>query len=237
MSHNIEVESGKQVKLPTAGKYCDRDIVVRGTGSDPADLQAKYDEGKKAEYDAFWDMFQNNGEEQNYINAFSYGRFNEQTYNPKYPIKVLASSAGMNQAFYSCGLTDTKVPIYASALTRLSQTFENSTTLVTIPLLQISADCTFYNAFRTCNALENITIDGEIGQDGLSFQWSRNLSKASITSIISHLSTTTSGMTLTLSKTAVNKAFETSEGANDGSSSPEGTALVQTRPNWTIVLA
>ena len=29
---NITVESGKSVKLPTAGKYCDRDILVTATG-------------------------------------------------------------------------------------------------------------------------------------------------------------------------------------------------------------
>lgn len=32
MSHNITVEGGKSVRLPTAGKYCDRDIVVTATG-------------------------------------------------------------------------------------------------------------------------------------------------------------------------------------------------------------
>lgn len=32
MSFNIEVEGGKTVRLPTAGKYCDRDIVVTATG-------------------------------------------------------------------------------------------------------------------------------------------------------------------------------------------------------------
>lgn len=32
MSFNIEVESGTTVKLPTAGKYCDDDIFVTGTG-------------------------------------------------------------------------------------------------------------------------------------------------------------------------------------------------------------
>ena len=32
MSHNIEVESGKSLRLKTAGKYCDRDIVVTATG-------------------------------------------------------------------------------------------------------------------------------------------------------------------------------------------------------------
>lgn len=32
MSHNITVEGGKTVRLPTAGKYCDRDIVITATG-------------------------------------------------------------------------------------------------------------------------------------------------------------------------------------------------------------
>ena len=32
MRHNITVECGTSVRLPTAGKYCDRDIVVTATG-------------------------------------------------------------------------------------------------------------------------------------------------------------------------------------------------------------
>lgn len=32
MSFNIEVDGGTSVRLPTAGKYCDRDIVVTATG-------------------------------------------------------------------------------------------------------------------------------------------------------------------------------------------------------------
>lgn len=31
-THNITVESGKSVRLLTAGKYCDRDIIVTATG-------------------------------------------------------------------------------------------------------------------------------------------------------------------------------------------------------------
>ena len=31
-AHNIEVQGGSTVRLPTAGKYCDRDIVVTATG-------------------------------------------------------------------------------------------------------------------------------------------------------------------------------------------------------------
>ena len=40
MSFEIEVNAGSSVKLPTAGKYCDRDIVVTATGGDGG-----YDEG------------------------------------------------------------------------------------------------------------------------------------------------------------------------------------------------
>lgn len=44
MSHNIIVEGGKSVRLPTAGKYCDRDIVVTaqggGGGLDTSDATA-----------------------------------------------------------------------------------------------------------------------------------------------------------------------------------------------------
>jgi hypothetical protein len=37
MSHNITVEGGTSVRLPTAGKYCDRDIVVTATGGGATD--------------------------------------------------------------------------------------------------------------------------------------------------------------------------------------------------------
>lgn len=42
MSFNIEVEGGSSVRLPTAGKYCDRDIVVTANGGGSGDLPAGY---------------------------------------------------------------------------------------------------------------------------------------------------------------------------------------------------
>ena len=41
MSFNIEVQGGSSVRLPTAGKYCDRDIVVTATsgGSGTTNIQ------------------------------------------------------------------------------------------------------------------------------------------------------------------------------------------------------
>ena len=41
MSHKITVEGGKSVRLKTAGKYCDRDIVVTAEGGTPTPTQEK----------------------------------------------------------------------------------------------------------------------------------------------------------------------------------------------------
>lgn len=46
MSFSLEIGAGKTVKLPTAGKYCDRDVLVTGNGYTEADMAAKYDAGK-----------------------------------------------------------------------------------------------------------------------------------------------------------------------------------------------
>ena len=35
--HNITVEGGTTVRLPTSGKYCDRDILITATGSNEGD--------------------------------------------------------------------------------------------------------------------------------------------------------------------------------------------------------
>ena len=91
------------------------------------------------------------------------------------------------------------------------------------------------NAFNT-TTLKNITFEGVIGVT-VTFANCTLLTKASIESIISVLSTTASGKSLTLSLTAVNNAFETSVGANDGSNSSEWQTLVNTRQNWTINLS
>ena len=42
MTHNITVEGGTSVRLPTAGKYCDRDIVVTATGVVEPDFRDQY---------------------------------------------------------------------------------------------------------------------------------------------------------------------------------------------------
>ena len=92
------------------------------------------------------------------------------------------------------------------------------------------------NTFMNCEDLVDIDFEGVIGET-TSFQWSKSLSHDSFVNIFRVLSTTSSGTSLTVSKEAVNKAFETSEGANDGSTSAEWLTLTGTRTNWTIALA
>ena len=47
---------------------------------------AVYDKGKKDEYDAFWDVFQQNGTLTFYGYAFSGHGWNKDNFKPKYPI-------------------------------------------------------------------------------------------------------------------------------------------------------
>lgn len=46
-----------------------------------------HEAGKTAEWNAFWDVFQSNGSLTSYNYAFSYGRFNDETFRPKYDIR------------------------------------------------------------------------------------------------------------------------------------------------------
>lgn len=48
MSFNIEVEGGTSVRLPTAGKYCDRDILVTAKGGGGEGYDQGYADGERA---------------------------------------------------------------------------------------------------------------------------------------------------------------------------------------------
>lgn len=131
----------------------------------------------------------------------------------------------------------TRVPIIDLRNANMNQTFYQNSIVTTIDGIMISENVTYTNnAFQNCTSLVDLDIQGTIGQNGFNVQWSTKLSKASIISIINALSTTTTGLTLTLSKTAVNNAFETSEGLGNGTTSQEWLNLIATKSNWTISL-
>ena len=130
----------------------------------------------------------------------------------------------------------------------MQSAFYSCKNLHTIPLLEVNRNVAFTSTFGACSALTEIRFAGEIGKD-ISLLSSTKLTKDSICSTIEHLAspeTEITGKTLTLSIKAVNKAFETSEGANDGSTSAEWIELAGEkdneekpgiRPNWTITLS
>lgn len=218
--------------------------------------------GKQEGTDAFWDLIQEFGTRKDYSYAFCRCAFDY--IRPKY--KVIPTESGMNQTFAEniylkkvesayfdfsqapnldyCGYwtfaNDTGLEeiedIGIPAPTKYSYTFTRCRKLHTINILRVLESTLFFYAFSSCASLENITIEGTIGQNGMDLQYSTLLSKASILSIINALSTTTTGLTVTFSLTAVNNAFATATGAADGATSEEWLALVDTKSNWTISL-
>lgn len=202
--------------------------------------QKVYDAGKKAEYDAFWDVFQNYGSESgmSYNEVFGKGRFTDANYNPKYPIQV---AVGINSGYAmfngASNITDIKVPIYHRG-TNLGYLFNSCGRLKRIPALHILADVTsFQAAFEGCNALEDITITGTIGEN-IDFKACTKLTRTSIESILNALSDTATDKTLTLSNDAVYEAFALRD--DDGNKLPylEGIwqEYIYIKSNWTITL-
>lgn len=227
--------------------------------------QRVYEAGRQAEYEEFWNEYLQNGERTDFGYAFAGKGWSDNNFKPNRNMVVSVSNymfhstriknlkahlekLGITMDFSKCtnftyafawaAITDIGVVDIRSLTSNLQYFVYGNTNLVNFEKLIVSennkfSDTAFYNASN----LEEIRFEGVIGQNGLNMQWSKKLSHDSLVSIIEHLSTDTSGLTVTLSKVAVNKAFETSEGANDGTISAEFTTLIGTRSNWTIGLA
>lgn len=190
------------------------------------------DTGGRGFYDEFWDAFQNYGNRVDYNHAFYGLGWDENTFKPKYDF-IAGRSYNMFAWSYIKQI-DKVVDISKSQ--QIYGTFAYCYKLHTIKKFAVNENCVFSNDFKDCVELVNLTIEGTIGKNGFDVHWSTKLSKESIKSIINALSATTSGLAITFSKTAVNKAFETAEGANDGSTSAEWNALIAPKSNWTISL-
>lgn len=93
------------------------------------------------------------------------------------------------------------------------------------------------NMLKYNGLMEYIGFEGVIAKNGLDLSSCVKLDKESHIKLVNILSSNTSGLSVTVSQRAVNKAFETSEGANDGLTSPEWLALRATKENWGIKYA
>ena len=148
-----------------------------------------FDAGKQAEYDRFWDEFQEYGNRTNYSGAFSYGGWNDKTYNPKYTIRP-SSCNNLFQA--NTAITDTKVAIDLThpGGNQKFGLFNNASKLVTIRKLIVNESTVFTtsagnNSFSGCKALKNITFEGTIGRN-IDFS-DCPLSVESMVNVITHL--------------------------------------------------
>lgn len=119
---------------------------------------------------------------------------------------------------------------YSKKFSSLAEAFRGQKKLKSVLGALDLSECTnVTNVFFECSALEDVEFVPNTVKISIMFTSCSKLTKASITSIINGLATDTSGNTVTLSKTAVNIAFGSTE-------SVEWLALVATKPNWTISL-
>lgn len=125
------------------------------------------------------------------------------------------------------GLTRLGVFDFTGAVSGTTTVFISAVNLKTIDKIIVGENTKEYtNWFNGCSKLESVTIEGVICKNSFNTQWCP-LNRASIESIMAALSTTTTGLTVTFKKTAVEAAFTTEEWA----------ALCATRSNWTIAKA
>ena len=194
--------------------------------------QRVFEAGKaKRDYE-WWDRYQkqNHGTphekaRENYLYAFAGTGWDDTTYNPIRTIKAIGNGQNI---FTLSNITDTKVDVdlaHGGTTPNCVNGFANARALVTVRKLIVDETTQMDNQFTNCTALENLTIEGTIGQN-FNAQWCP-LTEESILSVVTHLSDTTSGLTCTFKSTAVEAAFTTEE----------WNALVATKPNWTFAKA
>lgn len=196
-----------------------------------------YEAGKTSEYDRFWDNYQSNGERKGYNYAFQSLCWTDETYNPKYPI--IASSA-TNLYVNNKNITDTKVTIDLRG-GFINNTFSYSG-LKTIQEIKVDKTTTHgkdttgaTNGFNGIYDLVEVTFTGEWTCGDLNIGYSHYLSKASIISIFNVLSGSVEGLTLTISRKAVNNAFGID--VDNETTYPEGSEYYNLRwskRNWTV---
>lgn len=222
------------------------------------DFDDVYGAGKQSGTDEMWDKLQDYGNRKDYRYAFFYTGF--QYLDPKHTINAthadsimsnmsdlesvnwnkfnLSAVNSLYSAFAFCEkLTtiDTDLAVPNDSATLLNSVCRNCNSLTRIQKITAFPTAVWKNSFDYCTALTHVIFDGTIGANGLDLHWSTGLDKESITSIINALSTTTSGLSITLSQTAVDNAFANDE-ESVGSNTGEWAELIETKSNWTINL-
>lgn len=217
------------------------------------DVTYRISVGKQAEYDRFWNSV-HKGAAVNTQSLFAGRAWNIDTFKPTQDIVVkdaymcfycndvkgdlaqILDDLGVN--LDTSKMTTAQYMFWNSNFTRIPaidlrgiaqpvhtmQTFQTSTVRTIDKLTLLETTPLHDYAFRMASALENITFEGVIGST-INFQWCP-LTKASITNIIEHLSSTATGQTCTFKKSAKEAAFTADEWAE----------LIANKTNWTFSL-
>ena len=144
----------------------------------------------------------------------------------KYGTKLDCKNALTTSGFFQYSLI-TKVPeIILEKATSIQGMFSNCANLVSIEKLELPEKCVLTNAFQSCTSLTEIRF-GSVIDGSIDFHWSP-LSKESVESIVSALSDSASGKTVTFNKTQIDKLNGNSTWWAD---------LKATKTNWSFALS
>jgi hypothetical protein len=207
-----------------------------------------YEAGKKAEYDHFWDIYQDYGRFTSYgeyNSGFSGVRWTDEIFKPKYPIVPTVANA-MFRATAITDLTKDGVVLDFSNCTSFYGTFTNAGNLKKVPFIDMSkateTGAAFYNSgieklhirvsekvplggttFDLMTQLTDLIFEGTIGTS-LRFVHSSLLTAEAVQSVIDHLKNLTG-------QTAQTLTFHATVGAK--LTNAQKAAI--TAKNWTLV--
>ena len=206
------------------------------------------EEGKKSEYDAFWDSYQSYGNATYYSHRFAGQGWNDVTFKPKYNIRVVGSadrmfrgtgSLNLRQRLLDCGVTMdtskgtsfqyafshgkiTELPkLDFSGTTTVDATLSGDTKLIYIEEMVVHENLKYSSPFNNCTSLEHLIVTGTIGQNGFDVS-ACPLSHDSLMSIINALKSGVSGLTVTLGSTNLAKLTDAEK-------------AIATQKGWTLL--
>jgi hypothetical protein len=210
--------------------------------------------GATREFDRRWESVQAGGTRVDYNCAFRY--WQDEEFHPKYKVVPVGQNAAYSMFQWMQNLKkaeaayidlsnvtgdyartlfnrcDAMIEVedikFSSAMNHL-YTFYGCPSLEKIAKITCGAATKWTSAFNGCTSLRDVTFEGVIGQNGLSFSDSPYLSESSIRSVMEALSTSATGKTVTFSRESILNAF----GSTD---SGQWLKLCYERQNWTITL-
>lgn len=215
-----------------------------------AGMDTGYKTGLEQEYDRFWNVYQDSGNRTNYSNAFCGIGWTDESFRPKYDL----IADNVSQMFREAKVTDLKkalsdwgVSLDTGSATHFTQ-FVQLSSVTVVPVLDmrsatnttqafgyapvtqiekliVSEQTPWSNTFISCGKLTEIRFEGQIGTDGLSFAYSKQLSYDSLMSILGCLKDySEAGVTRTVTLGADNLAKLTDE-----------EKALATEKGWTLV--